>query len=166
MLGPGDLLWALAIWVGALAGWLDWKQRRVPNWLWIVALVFATPLLLMELLTAPLAGLIRLASSGAFFGIVWFLWRTRAFGGADAKGFGFFSLAMSPVGYYNPYHGKFFPAMDVLVTVILLSEILRRVFQERTMPMFSVAAPPLFLVSVTGGLVWWPIIWLVRLFVN
>lgn len=156
------LFWILAISVGAVAAWKDWKYREVPNGLWILGLALATPLLLMELWETPIDSAIRLGCAIVFFAVLLGLWFVGTFGGADMKGFAFFGLVLSPVGYFSPWQSKFFPALDVLVTSLLLAEILRRILKERRLPLFAVAQWPLLLVYSVGGLAWWPIVWLLR----
>jgi Flp pilus assembly protein protease CpaA len=161
-----DLLWLIAIVVGGIAAWLDRKYRKVPNGLWISGLAVATPFLLMEAWRNPVSAGIRLGCATLFAGFLWVLWLGQAFGGADAKGFALFGLLLSPVEYFSPWQSRFFPALDVLVTALLLSEILRRVLRERKMPLFLVSQWPLLLVYAVGGLVWWPLVSLLRLFVH
>lgn len=158
------LLWILAFLIGGVAAWLDWRHREVPNGLWALGLALATPLLLMEAFASPLSLLIRVACAGAFAGSLWLLWRGKAFGGADTKGFAVFGLLLSPVSYFDPLASKFFPALDVLVTSLLLTEGVRRILREQKLPFFTVAAGPLLLVSSVGGLAWWPLILLLRAF--
>lgn len=138
----------------------------MPNGLWALGLALATPLLFWEAFTSPLAALIRVACAAAWFVVTWLLWRAHTFGGADAKGFAFFGLALSPVGYFDVWHGKFFPALDVLVASMLIAEILRRVMKTEKLPLFTVSQWPLLLAPVAGGLVWWPVLALLKLFVR
>jgi Flp pilus assembly protein protease CpaA len=157
-------LYFLAFGIGGIAAWLDWKTRTAPNWLWGLGAALALPFLVAEAFQEPMAALIRLGCAGAFAGSLWLLWRGKAFGGADLKGFALFGLILSPVGYYDPWASKFFPALDVLVTSLLLSELTRRLMQRHKMPLFTVAFWPLLLVRYVGGIVWWPLVALLRLF--
>lgn len=158
-----NLFWLLAFGIGGIAAYLDWKGKIVHNSVWIYGLALATPLLIWEGLQSPRDFLLRLLFAVIWTSAMYGLWRGRAFGGADMKGFALFGLLLSPVGYYEPMHGKFFPAMDILVASLLIGELLRRILRERTMPLFTVSQWPLLLAPVAGGLVWWPIVGLVRL---
>lgn len=160
-----NLLWLTAFLIGGIAGWLDWKDRKVPNRLWVFGLALATPLLLMEAFQEPVEALIRWGCALVFLAVTWALWRTGNFGAADAKGFAFFGLILSPVGYYDVLHGKIYPAFDVLVTTMVLAEVFRRILQRPSLPFFTVSQWPLLLAPVAGGLIWWPIVVLIRFLV-
>lgn len=161
-----NFCWLLAFGIGGVAAWLDWKGRVVPNNLWKLGLALLSPLLAWELFVAPLHFLIRLACAAGFFAVMWGLWRARGFGGGDSKGFAFFGLALSPVGYYDPMSAKFFPALDILVTSLLIAMLLRLVVRQKSFPLFTVSQGPLLLAPVAGGLAWWPIVGLLKFLVG
>ncbi len=157
-----ELLWLLAFGIGGLSGWLDWKSHRVPNWVWILGVSLASPLLLSEAVTEPVDFGLRMVFATVFAAILYALWIGHVFGGADMKGFAFFGLILSPVGYYNVLQARIFPALDVLVVSLLLCEVVHRI-TKRNAPLFAVSQWPLLLAPVAGGLLWWPIVALVRL---
>lgn len=158
-----NLLWLLAFGIGGFAAWRDWRTHSVPNWLWLLGLALAAPLLLLEAFKEPLHALIRWGCFLGFLAATWALWRTGNFGAGDAKGFSFFALILSPVGYFDVWHGKIYPALDVLVTAMVLAEIFRRITKRDNLPFFTVSQWPLMLAPVAGGLLWWPIVALLRL---
>ena len=160
------ILWSIAAFVGIIAAVLDWQSNQVPNKVWKLGAILASPFLLTELFTHPGAFFLRLLFAGIWGGVLVLLWKGNVFGGADAKGFALFGLLLSPVGYFNPHDAKFFPALDVLVTTILLAELLRVLTKSNKFPLFSASSFPLLAVPLAGGLAWWPILWLVRLFVH
>ncbi len=161
-----EFLWIISFGIGGLAAWQDWKYRQVPNGVWILGLILATPLLLMEAFQSPMEALVRWACAVTFSGLIWLLWRGQAFGGADLKGFALFGLLLSPIGYFSPTTSRFFPALDVLVTALIVGELLRRILKERALPLFTVSLGPLLLVQSVGGIVWWPLVWILRVFVH
>lgn len=162
MASTQDLLWLLAIGIGGLAAWMDWRKHAVENWVWILGFALASPLLVIELFQEPVVALIRWACFLGFALAVFALWRFGAFGAADGKGFTFFALVLSPVGYFDVWHGKVYPALDVLVTSMVLAEVLRRVMKKGVLPFFTVSFAPLLLAPVAGGLFWWPIMGLLQ----
>ena len=159
-----DFFWLLAFVIGGVAAWMDWKSRSVPNWLWLVGFALAAPFVLVEAFQSCGAFALRLSLFAAFTIPLFFLWRSDAIGGADLKGFAFFAYALSPVDYFDSEHGKFYPALDVLVTALVLAMILKLFVKDKKLPLFAVSQWPLLLAPVAGGLVWWPVLALVRLF--
>ncbi len=165
MVAVQELLWFVAFGIGAVAAWLDWKTREVTNNLWILGLLLAVPLLVIEIFQDPLHALIRWGCFAVFFAVTWALWRSGSFGAADAKAFSFFALVLSPVGYYDLWAGKIFPSLDILVTTLFISWLLQKFTKREALPMLTVSFVPLLLAPVAGGLVWWPIVGILDLFV-
>ncbi len=157
-----DLFWLVAFGIGGLAAWLDWKNRDVPNAVWVLGLFLLAPLLIVESVRAPAHFFLRLGLALGFFVLLFGFWRLNQIGGADVKGFAFFGLALSPVGYYEPIFGKIYPALDILVASLVIGELLRRFMKQKSVPLFTVSQWPLMLAPVAGGLVWWPIVTFVR----
>lgn len=158
-------LWAISLAAMAYGAWSDLKTRTVPNKAWTRTAMLATPLLVWELFTAPLAFLIRLATALPFAAIVLVLWRTKSFGGADAKAFILLAVLLSPVGYYAPSAARIYPALDILVPSLLANEAWRRITRSPATPLMVPIAASTALAAMFGGVLWWPFVWLSRLIV-
>lgn len=154
------VLWFIGLavlWAGA---WLDWKHRAVPNHVWRWALYVAVPFLMAEAFTNPLSLALRLAAAVFVGAVAWGLWRGGAMGGADAKAITLAGLLLTPVGYWEPGAARFIPILDALAVCLLVAEIWRRLGRHQSTPFLVPLAPLVTIVFVSGGLLWWPAVWL------
>jgi len=80
---PDKLLWMLAIAFVAVAGWWDWKTRRVPNWLTVPALIAG--LVIHTVLTGWAGAKSGLEGAGVGLGLLLPFVLLRGLGAGDWK---------------------------------------------------------------------------------
>ena len=89
-----QMLWVWAVLVSAVAGWLDWRSRRIPNWLTLsglsVGLTTSSVALGWQGAQAGLAG------TGLALGLLLPLVWLRALGAGDWKLMGALGAALGP----------------------------------------------------------------------
>jgi len=149
-----------ALWLGA---WYDWRNRSVPNKLWLLALAVALPLALWEAAHNPPALAWRLAGAALAAAIAFPLWLAGNFGAADAKAVMVAGFLMSPFGYWSIDHARFIPILDALLPCLLLAEVWRRLGRHQATPFLVVLAPVATLTPLLGGILWWPFVWISHL---
>lgn len=153
----------IAIGLGTLwwSAYLDWQNRAVPNHVWIMALAVAGPFLALELFLTPSTMLVRLASLAGLAIVAWLLWVGRQLGGADAKAILVLAILITP--YWNPSEARMVPVLDALPVALIVGEGYRRWRGQASIPFLVALAPILSLTAAIGGLLWWPIVLLIRL---
>lgn len=121
------------------------------------------PALITELADEPRAFAIRLGVAVAFAAVAYGLWRGEVYRAADAKGLMVLGLALSPIGYYAALEGRFLVAFDALPVALIAGEGWRRLGGPKRVPFFVVLFPVLLVTLIGGGVLWWPVVWLVGL---
>jgi prepilin signal peptidase PulO-like enzyme (type II secretory pathway) len=153
-------LWTIGLgtlWIGA---GMDWRSRKVPNRLWLVALTCSVLFLVVEAVQSPGAFALRLAGAAISAVVAWGLWRSGQTGGADAKAIMVAGLLLGPVPYFDPDAGKFLPILDALAAGLLVAEAWRRLSRQHSTPFLVPLAALATLAPITGGLLWLPFVWL------
>jgi prepilin peptidase CpaA len=79
----GEAVWVLALAFALYAGWVDWRTRRIPNWLTVTG--FATGIAVNSILGGWRGTLASLAGAGLALGILLPLVLLRGFGAGDWK---------------------------------------------------------------------------------
>ena len=159
------MLIAVALLSCAGAAWMDHRTRTVPNKWWLYTLALASPFLIAELITSPSTWLWRMAWAAVSLAVLGVLYAGQVFGGADLKGLATVSILLTPVGYYAPLSGYIHPVFDAALVALVIGEAWRRLRGWRSFPFFVAFAPALFVGTVGGPTLWWPIAWLARLLV-
>lgn len=88
-------IWVLAMMVALAAGWIDYRSRRIPNWLTVTGVLIGIPL---QLITNGLHGL-RMGVEGMLLALICLLPLVllRAMGAGDWKLMGALGAILGPV---------------------------------------------------------------------
>lgn len=106
-----DLVWTVAVILAALAGWLDWRSRRIPNWLTVPGLALGVAL--NSLAFGWTGARSALLGAGAGLALLLPLVLVRSLGAGDWK------LAGALGAFLGPHH-----LIVVLLGTILVAGVM------------------------------------------
>ena len=89
-----QMLWLWAVLIAVVAGWLDWRSRRIPNWLTVSG--FALGLLTSAAMSGWQGARSGLLGAGFALGVLLPLVWLRALGAGDWKLMGALGAALGP----------------------------------------------------------------------
>ena len=93
-MAANQMLWLWAVLIAAVAGWLDWRSRRIPNWLTVSGFGLG---LFASIATLGWQGVqASLAGAGFALGVLLPLVWLRALGAGDWKLMGSLGAALGP----------------------------------------------------------------------
>lgn len=141
-----------------IAAVLDFRARRVPNVLWVLALLVGTPFLVWSWIMDPSAILVHLVSAAAVTVASVLLFIGKAFGGADAKGVMVLGLLWPPI-LFDPSAAMIHPALDAVIPALIVGHVALRWTRLQSFPFYLALTPITMVWLAIGGVLWWPFVW-------
>lgn len=110
-------IWVLAVILAAAAGWLDWRYRRIPNWLTVPGLVAGV---VVNSLAGGWAGTkASLLGAALGLGILFPLVLLKSLGGGDWKLVGALGALLGPAGLIAVLVGAVFVAGFMALALVI-----------------------------------------------
>jgi prepilin peptidase CpaA len=120
------IIWALAIVVGLIAGWIDYRTRRIPNWLTVTGALMG---IAMQTFLAGRHGL-AMALQGMFLALLCLLPMVllRAMGAGDWKLMGALGAILGPVMMLFVLVGAIFVSGIMAMVIIIQAKRVKETF--------------------------------------